>query len=36
LGLSLSYQIVVEQLKGTVKVQSKENEFTEFLISLPK
>uniref|UniRef100_Q01YK6 histidine kinase n=1 Tax=Solibacter usitatus (strain Ellin6076) TaxID=234267 RepID=Q01YK6_SOLUE len=36
LGLSLSYQIVVEQLKGTVKVRSKENEFTEFQISLPK
>ncbi len=36
LGLSLSYQIVVEQLRGTLKVQSKENEFTEFLISLPK
>jgi signal transduction histidine kinase len=36
LGLSLSYQIVVEQLKGTVRAISKENEFTEFLISLPK
>jgi two-component system NtrC family sensor kinase len=36
LGLSLSYQIVVEQLKGAVRAISKENEFTEFLISLPK
>jgi signal transduction histidine kinase len=36
LGLSLSYQIVVEQLKGAVKVNSREDEFTEFLITLPK
>jgi signal transduction histidine kinase len=36
LGLSLSYQIVVEQLRGSLRAISKENEFTEFLICLPK
>jgi signal transduction histidine kinase len=34
LGLSLSYDIVKVH-EGTLKVKTKEGEFTEFLISLP-
>jgi signal transduction histidine kinase len=36
LGLSLSYQIVVEQHKGNIKVNTEEGQFTEFVITLPK
>jgi signal transduction histidine kinase len=36
LGLSLSYQIVVEQHKGTIRVETKESESTEVIILLPK
>jgi len=36
LGLSLSYQIVVEQHKGSIRVESKEGESTVLLILLPK
>jgi signal transduction histidine kinase len=36
LGLSPSYQIVAEQLNGSLRAISKENEFTGFLITLPK
>ncbi|SPE42472.1 Response regulator receiver sensor signal transduction histidine kinase (fragment) [Candidatus Sulfopaludibacter sp. SbA3] len=36
LGLSLSYQIIVEQHKGTMRVDTQEGEFTEFIITLPK
>jgi signal transduction histidine kinase len=35
LGLSLCYQIVVEQHKGTLRVETKEGEFTEFILTLP-
>jgi len=35
LGLSLSYDIVVKGHGGTVTVYTKENEFTEFIVSLP-
>jgi signal transduction histidine kinase len=35
LGLSLSYQIVVEQHKGSIKVNTEEGEYTEFAIALP-
>jgi two-component system, NtrC family, sensor kinase len=35
LGLSLSYQIVVEQHKGTIRVETKESESTEVIILLP-
>jgi signal transduction histidine kinase/ligand-binding sensor domain-containing protein len=36
LGLSLSYDIVVKQHHGEIKVDSKAGEFTEFIIQLPK
>jgi two-component system NtrC family sensor kinase len=35
LGLSLSYDIVVKGHGGTITVDTKENEFTEFTITLP-
>jgi signal transduction histidine kinase/ligand-binding sensor domain-containing protein len=35
LGLSLSYDIVVKGHGGTITVDSKEGEFTEFIINLP-
>ena len=36
LGLSLSYQIVVEQHKGAIRVDTEEGEHTEFIVTLPK
>jgi signal transduction histidine kinase len=36
LGLSISHQIVVEQHKGTIQVESHEGEGTEFRICVPK
>ena len=36
LGLSLSYQIVVEQHKGTIRVETEEGEWTRLIILLPK
>jgi signal transduction histidine kinase/ligand-binding sensor domain-containing protein len=36
LGLSLSYDIVVKQHQGELLVESKEGEYTEFIIRLPK
>jgi signal transduction histidine kinase len=35
LGLSLSYQIVVDQHKGTMRVETQEGEGTEFILTLP-
>src|SRR3569833_640335 len=35
LGLSLSYDIVVKTHKGKIEIDSKENEYTEFIITLP-
>ncbi|MDP9080406.1 MAG: ATP-binding protein [Bacteroidota bacterium] len=35
LGLSLSYDIVVKAHGGKLDIHSKENEYTEFIISLP-
>ncbi len=36
LGLSLSYDIVVHQHQGTLRVESTEGESTEFIITLPR
>lgn len=36
LGLSISYDIIVRGHGGTIEVDTKENEYTEFIISLPK
>jgi signal transduction histidine kinase len=36
LGLSISYDIIVQQHHGKLEVESKANEFTEFLIKLPR
>jgi len=36
LGLSISYDIIVREHKGEIKVDSKEGEFAEFIITLPK
>jgi signal transduction histidine kinase len=35
LGLSISYDIVVQEHHGEIKVDSKEGEYTEFIINLP-
>jgi len=35
LGLSLSHNIVVEQHKGTLEVESQEGLYTDFMITLP-
>jgi two-component system NtrC family sensor kinase len=36
LGLSLSYQIIVDQHKGTMRVETQEGEYTEFILTLPR
>jgi two-component system NtrC family sensor kinase len=36
LGLSISYDIVTQQHGGTIEVESREGEFTEFTIRLPR
>jgi signal transduction histidine kinase len=36
LGLSISYDIVVRQHAGELRVETKEGEFSEFVIRLPK
>jgi signal transduction histidine kinase len=36
LGLSISYDIVTQQHRGTITVDSRVNEFTEFTIRLPR
>jgi two-component system NtrC family sensor kinase len=35
LGLSLSYDIVVKGHGGNIVVNTKEGEFTEFIVTLP-
>jgi two-component system, NtrC family, sensor kinase len=35
LGLSLAYDIITKEHNGTIKVNSKENEGSEFIITLP-
>ena len=36
LGLSLSYDIVTQEHKGEIRVDTKEGEFAEFIITIPK
>ena len=36
LGLSISYDIVTQQHGGVIEVDSREGEFTEFTIRLPR
>jgi len=36
LGLSISWDIVTQQHGGTIVVESREGEFTEFTIRLPR
>lgn len=36
LGLTLSYDTIVQHHKGRIQVDSKEDEYTEFIIELPK
>jgi signal transduction histidine kinase len=36
LGLSLSYETVVQQHHGRLEVDTREGEFTEFIITLPR
>jgi two-component system, NtrC family, sensor kinase len=36
LGLSITYDIVTKQHGGTITVDSEVNEFTEFLVTLPR
>lgn len=36
LGLSISYNIIAKEHNGTIEFESKEGEFTEFTIHLPK
>ena len=36
LGLSLSYDIVVKQHGGQLTVDSRTDEFTEFIVTLPR
>jgi signal transduction histidine kinase len=36
LGLSMSYEIVVQQHRGKIRVESREAEFAEFIITLPR
>jgi signal transduction histidine kinase len=36
LGLSLSYDIIVQEHKGEIRVDTREGEYAEFIITLPK
>jgi signal transduction histidine kinase len=36
LGLSISHDIIVKQHAGSIDVETKPNEFTEFTIILPR
>jgi signal transduction histidine kinase len=35
LGLSLAYDIITKEHNGTIKVESRENEGSTFIINLP-
>lgn len=36
LGLSLSYDIVTQEHKGEIRIDTKEGEYTEFIITIPR
>jgi signal transduction histidine kinase/ligand-binding sensor domain-containing protein len=36
LGLSISYELIVQEHRGEIKVETEEGRFTEFIIILPK
>jgi ligand-binding sensor domain-containing protein/signal transduction histidine kinase len=36
LGLSLSYDIITQEHKGEIRVDSKEGDYTEFIIKIPR
>ncbi len=36
LGLSISYDIIVQQHRGEIKVETEEGKFTEFVVRLPR
>ena len=36
LGLSISYEIIVDEHQGQINVDTQEEEYTEFIITLPK
>ncbi len=36
LGLSLSYDIITQEHKGEIRVDTKEGEYTEFVITIPR
>ena len=36
LGLSISYEIIVDEHQGQIDVDTREGEYTEFIITLPK
>lgn len=36
LGLSISHDIIVKQHRGTINLETQPNEFTEFIIALPR
>ncbi len=36
LGLSITYEIIVHEHNGTIKIETQEGEFAEFIITLPK
>jgi signal transduction histidine kinase len=36
LGLSITYDIIVQEHSGEIKVETEEGEFTEFVVKLPR
>jgi signal transduction histidine kinase len=36
LGLSISHDVVVKQHGGTIDIETQANEFTEFIVTLPR
>jgi signal transduction histidine kinase len=36
LGLSISHDVVVKQHGGTIDIEAQANEFTEFIVTLPR